>query len=257
MQPPPQSTGEQYDTTRAQVPSRIPENFPKKIPKMIPCWAFGMTYPEHGKEVGLQGGAFFKKNTLPLISSEGPRGRPYLDYEGEIGLIIYRSTPQQFGYCLLNDWTDRGIQVENYNPKNMGPGFSLAKSFDGALSVGPQLVIGDESIWEHLELKLFVNDELRQRLKASDCKHRPSFFYNEVFKTEKESDWALVATGTSHGTIFQAPTNLQKIFLFASTGFSLKKAQKKWLNRFQFLRPGDRIRMESSILGAQDTCIKS
>ena len=220
-------------------------------------WGYAMTYPGHQEEVQLQDSFYFRKNGTAVSANTPIAYRPNLDYEAEIGLLLHKSNPDRFGYLLVNDWTDRGIQVATHDADNMAPGFTEAKSFEESLHVGSLLIIGNEAVWDRLEVILKVNGEIRQRLIAKQCLMRPSQVATEIFKETGTDEWALVATGTTDGIQFKAPSFIQKITLIISSGFSKKRAEDKWLKQLSFLQPGDTIEFDSEMLGKNTATVIS
>jgi len=116
-----------------------------------PTWAYAFTYRMHQEETGL-GHIFFFEKHGKAESACGPiKHRPALDYEAELALLLNRNDPERFGFLLANDLTDRAVQVHNYDRRRPGSGFSVAKSFPGALRIGPLLVMAGGSLWPQLE----------------------------------------------------------------------------------------------------------
>ncbi|MEN8128463.1 MAG: fumarylacetoacetate hydrolase family protein [Planctomycetota bacterium] len=215
----------------------------------VDTWGYAMTYPSHQKEVRLEDVFHFRKFGPAVGANSNILFRPHLDYESEIGILMQRGNSHRFGYILVNDWTDRGIQVRTYDAGNMAPGFTAAKSFKDALHVGYLLVVGNAAVWEKLEIELRINGEKRQHLIARDCFIRPGQVFTKIFNEKDAGEWAFVATGTTGGVQFQSPTIWQKIGLMMTSGFSKKEAIDRWLAQLSFLQPGDRIEFYSTMLG--------
>jgi 2-keto-4-pentenoate hydratase/2-oxohepta-3-ene-1,7-dioic acid hydratase in catechol pathway len=97
-----------------------------------------------------------------------PRGYQRTDYEGELAVVIGRSTrcvrpanalEHLFGYTILNDVTVRDLQVKDVQ-------FTRAKGFDSFCPVGPCIATGlDPSA---LNLQTRVNGAVRQKSSTSD-----------------------------------------------------------------------------------------
>jgi len=221
----------------------------------IPCIGYALTYPGHQEEVSLEDILYFKKNATADPARDDILYRERLDYEAEIGVLIRKDRRDRFGYLMVNDLTDRGIQVRTFNPDDMAPGFSLAKSFEGALRVGPLLVVGNEASWDTMRIDLYLNGAMRQRLRADECLIRPGDFVDKHFDDGTGSSWILVATGTTDGVLFQSPDLWDKIILFFGAGFSMEEAEEDWLDHFRFLQPGDRIDLVSPALGRASASI--
>lgn len=218
----------------------------------------GLSYPDHQDEVKLENTVFFEKNAEPTTLLEPVPWRETLDYELEVSLLLHRSEPDLFGYLLHNDYTDRGIQVREFNEKDPGPGFSLAKSFPGSNAHGVFMKVGDDSLWETLRAELFLNGVQRQKVESKFNVLKPRDIHTIVFANDslhQGAEWVLVGTGTPAGTIFRAPSLAEKLWLYIQSGFSKEKAQKKWLSRFDFLTVKDSLKMESEYLGSFENVI--
>ena len=215
----------------------------------INCWAYALTYTKHQKETSMKESFRFSKSSpaYNMFSSIGYRS--YLDYEAEIGILMNKHNPDRFGYVMVNDLTDRGIQARTFNRENPAPGFSKAKSFNGSLRVGPLLLLGDDALWNDIEITLLLNSEIRQQVYGRECLMNPRQFHQETFSTEKEKDWVLIASGTSAGVIFHTPKTFEKLMLFVQSGFNNNRAVEKWLSTLHFLKVDDEIEFQSPLLG--------
>jgi 2-keto-4-pentenoate hydratase/2-oxohepta-3-ene-1,7-dioic acid hydratase in catechol pathway len=136
--------------------------------------AAGTNYPEHAGESGVKDGPFlFPK----LVAPTGPRARVsagdgLLDYEVELAWVALEPfagerAPATMGLVLCNDYTDRATLLRHVDPWDpaSGIGFTTGKSFPGYLPVGDLFVVPRDfrSFGADLELRLWVNGELRQR----------------------------------------------------------------------------------------------
>jgi 2-keto-4-pentenoate hydratase/2-oxohepta-3-ene-1,7-dioic acid hydratase in catechol pathway len=218
----------------------------------IECRGYALTYEKHREEVDME-----TLETLCRFPKAGPAQsmflpvayRSNLDYEAEIGMLVNRNDPSRFGYFMVNDLTDRGIQARTYDKKNPAPGFAEAKRFEGALRAGPLLMIGDASLFDEIKIRLSVNGEIRQRVNGWECMLTPEQIHQDVFSSTETGEWALIASGTSGGTIFYTPNILQKLMLFSRSGFSMDRAKERWLASFPFLAADDEIEFQSPQLG--------
>ncbi len=221
----------------------------------VTCWAYALTYHEHRREARLDTSFKFPKGGPALAISHPVKYRANLDYEAELGLLMRRADTNRFGYILVNDLTDRGIQVREYDEKNPVPSFSHSKTFEESLRVGPLLAVGDAAAWQALDVTLAVNGEQRQHVAARDCVYDPQRFHGEVFSDANGPEWSLVASGTGGGVIFRQPSFAGKLWLFVSSGFSVNGAKEKLLRKLDFLKPGDRITMQASTLGQSSAIV--
>jgi 2-keto-4-pentenoate hydratase/2-oxohepta-3-ene-1,7-dioic acid hydratase in catechol pathway len=143
--------------------------------------AIGMNYKEHAEEARRAGIAvptsqlWFNKQVScihgPRAPIHLPRVSKALDYEGELGVVIRRrchgvSSAEAPGYIagflVCNDVSVRDWQMRS-------PTFTLGKSFPTHGPIGPWITTVDEiADPEALDLRLFVNGELRQSARTSD-----------------------------------------------------------------------------------------
>ncbi|MEO5667812.1 MAG: fumarylacetoacetate hydrolase family protein [Bdellovibrionota bacterium] len=212
----------------------------------------GLSYQDHRDDVAVQTTVIFEKNASPTRLSDPVPYREYLDYETEVSLLLHRNEPTLFGYLMHNDLSDRSIQVENFDAKNLGPGFSKAKSFERANAHGTLMAVGDANLWKKLRIRFRVNGEARQQLDTSLNILTPEGIHARVFEDStlsQDAEWVVIGTGTPIGTVFRAPTLVEKLALVLRAGFSQKRARKLWLASFSFLQPGDVLEFHSEILG--------
>ncbi len=191
--------------------------------------AVGTNYPEHAADAGTVRPFLFPKLVQPGLSGDPVSVRGgLLDYEVEIAVLPLEPLPQGeqprfLGLMLANDFTDREtlMHAVDRNDIESGKGFTTGKSFPGYLPVGNLLVIPRD--WRafvgRLELRLFVNDALRQRSRATEMvwdvdrvlaetwlrkdlrwQHRAEQV--ALFDGDAISARTLVLTGTPHGTVF-------------------------------------------------------
>ena len=134
--------------------------------------AIGLNYADHVAETGRDKPSFpmfFNKQATCVVGPNDPIHLPRvskaLDYEGELGFVIgrrCRHVPRDraheviAGYLIVDDVSVRDWQMR-------APTMTLGKSFDTHGPIGPWIVTPDEIGDPHaLDLKTFVNDELRQ-----------------------------------------------------------------------------------------------
>lgn len=138
---------------------------------------FALTYADHAAELGVappeQLAVFFKPpssligHRVPVVH---PRGARYMHYEVELAVVIGRQCRRVRqeeaydvirGYTIANDVTVRDYIVDFYRPP------VKAKGWDTFGPLGPYLVEGEIDDPHHLELRAFVNGEMRQRSNTS------------------------------------------------------------------------------------------
>lgn len=200
-------------------------------------YCIGLNYAAHAAETGAEKPAepliFSKANTSlagpqdPIII---PRGSVKTDWEVELGIVIgkrasYISEDQVAdhiaGYVAVNDVSERDFQ------KHRGGQWIKGKSAPSFGKIGPWLVTSDEiPDPQALELRLWVNDALRQNSSTSDMIFPVVTLvaYMSQFFELRPGD--IIATGTPSGV---------------GAGMSPP----------QFLRAGDQVRLEVAGLGQQ------
>lgn len=191
--------------------------------------AVGTNYPEHANDAGTTTPFLFPKIVQPGISGDAvSAGKGLLDYEVEITVMPLEplrkgQSPRYLGILLANDFTDRETLMHaiDRNDVESGKGFTTGKSFPGYLPVGPLLVIPRDyrAFVREVEIRLFVNDGLRQRALGSQMvwdvdevlaqtmarkdvrwDHRGQQV--ALFGGEAIAPRTLILTGTPHGTVF-------------------------------------------------------
>lgn len=99
-----------------------------------------------------------------------------LDWEAELGIIIGKkgkyinqkeARDYILGYTCINDLSERYLQLETEDTQ-----YTKGKGFDNAAPIGPYLVTKDDvPNPNQLQIKLWVNGELRQDFNSSDYIH--------------------------------------------------------------------------------------
>jgi len=125
-----------------------------------------------------------------------------LDYEIELAIVIGRAgrdiAPEQaidhiFGYTIVNDITARDLQTRH------GQWFK-GKSLDGTCPIGPVVTLaGAIADPNALDLKLWVNDDLRQSSNTSDMLFNVMQIVSEVSAGMTLEPGDIIATGTPSG----------------------------------------------------------
>ncbi|AMU04675.1 MULTISPECIES: fumarylacetoacetate hydrolase family protein [Burkholderia] len=218
---------EGYSIDRIQFDAPIPD--PQKY------LAIGMNYQDHAEEARAAGipipktQLWFNKQvtciTGPYADVQRPRVSDKLDYEAELGVVIGRrcryvseadARSVVGGYFVANDVTARDWQAAS-------PTFTLGKSFDTHGPIGPWITTDDEVGDPHaLEMRLFVNGELRQRQVTGNMIYNIWQQIHHLSQVMTLEPGDLIATGTCAGV-----------------GIALNR----------FLQPGDVVRVEIDGLG--------
>ena len=201
----------------------------------------GLNYSDHARETGAEVPpepvVFLKANSAicgPDDDIEKPRGSTKLDWEVELGLVIgrrakYVSEAQAmdhlFGYCLINDVSEREFQLDRSGTWDKG------KGCDTFGPIGPWLVTRDEiADPTALHMWLEVNGKRFQDGSTATMVYKPAFLISYVsqFMTLMPGD--VISTGTPPG---------------------VGMGQKPPL----FLQVGDRIRLGIEGLGIQQQTV--
>jgi 2-keto-4-pentenoate hydratase/2-oxohepta-3-ene-1,7-dioic acid hydratase in catechol pathway len=189
------------------------------IPGKIIC--VGMNYKSHILE---QDGRFPEKPVLFAKSNSSiikngeniiyPAQTTQLDYEVELAVIIGKKmkniTESQvpdfiYGYTVMNDITARDCQ------KSDGQWFR-AKSFDTFAPIGPEIILKENlTNAQNLNLKSYVNGELRQNANTSDMIFKINELISFISMSQTLERGDLISTGTPAGVgIFMKEKKLLK-----------------------------------------------
>ncbi len=130
---------------------------------------------ERGGSLGGEFPVFFNKQISCIVGSGDaiviPAISPQVDYEGELAVVIGRRASNVSiaealeyvaGYTIAND-----VSVRDWQQRS--PTMTLGKSFDTHGPLGPWLVTSDDiADPQSLEIRTYVNDELRQRASTEE-----------------------------------------------------------------------------------------
>jgi 2-keto-4-pentenoate hydratase/2-oxohepta-3-ene-1,7-dioic acid hydratase in catechol pathway len=206
----------------------------------------GKNYHEHAHEFtrsGFDSSATSKENaipTAPIIFTKPPETviadgeairypagvSDSLDYEAELTVVIGKggrgirsanALDHVWGYTIVNDVTARDWQGRHKQ-------WFLGKSFDTFCPMGPWIVTADEVDVANLQVRCWINDELRQDANTSDLIFDVPTLIETISAGITLFPGDLIATGTPAGV---------------GIGFTPPK----------YLKPGDRIRIEIAGIG--------
>jgi 2-keto-4-pentenoate hydratase/2-oxohepta-3-ene-1,7-dioic acid hydratase in catechol pathway len=207
------------------------------IPNPPKYLAIGLNYKDHVDEILKRGGKapehqmWFNKNVScingPYDPIHLPKVSEALDYEGELGVVIGKRCKNVSradalgvigGYLVIDDVTCRDWQRKTTQ-------WTLGKSFDTHGPIGPWLVTPDEiADPQDLEMRLFVNGELRQKTSTGGMVYDIAAQIVELSTVMTLEPGDIIATGTCSGAGF---------------GFTPQR----------FLKVGDVVRVEIDKLG--------
>jgi ureidoglycolate lyase len=199
--------------------------------------AIGLNYADHIAESNMgtpEHQVWFSKAPTcangPYDPIQVPKVSQALDYEAELVAVIGRggrhigrddAAGAIFGYCCGNDATERAWQHRT-------PQWVLGKSFDTHAPFGPWITTADEVADPHvLAIRCLVNDEVRQN---SNTRHLVFDVWDQIEHLSK--------------AMTLEPGDL----IFTGTPGGIGAA----MNPRQFLKDGDRVRIEIEGLGALD-----
>lgn len=170
----------------------------------------GLNFADHAEESGMElpkEPVIFAKYTSAICGPNDPilipRGAEKVDWEVELGLVIgkpakYVSEDKALehlaGYCLVNDVSERGFQLERAGQ------WSKGKSSDNFGPVGPWLATPDEiKDPDALAMWCDVNGERMQDGTTATMIFKPAFLisYLSQFFTLYPGD--IISTGTPAG----------------------------------------------------------
>jgi len=211
----------------------------------------GKNYAEHAAEFSKSGFDSSAKDgehapeapvvfTKPFTSVIGPGDviPPHadvvkqLDYEAELTIVIGKggrgirkadALDHVFGYTIVNDVTARDLQKLHRQ-------WFLGKALDGFCPMGPYLVTADEFDAADLDVKCWVNGELRQNANTAQLIFDIPTLIETISAGITLMPGDLIATGTPAGV---------------GIGFTPPK----------FLRSGDTVRIEIQHLGVLENTV--
>jgi 2,4-didehydro-3-deoxy-L-rhamnonate hydrolase len=204
-------------------------------PSSVIC--VGMNYAAHAAESGSNPPTvpiIFHKapNTVggPFDAVAIPRGSTKTDWEVELGVVIgrrasYLESPRQAldhvaGYVTVNDLSERTFQLEV-----SGGQWSKGKSCAGFCPTGPYLVTPDEIDAGDLQLRSWVNGEIRQDSSTRDLIFGVEQVIYDLSQFLVLEPGDLICTGTPEGVALSG--------------------------RFPYLKAGDVVDIEVAGLGRQ------
>ena len=205
------------------------------IPRPGKIWAIGLNYADHIAESGMgtpEHQVWFSKAPTsangPFDPIDVPKVSQALDYEAEMVAVIgtggrhisrANAASAVFGYCVGNDATERAWQHRT-------PQWVVGKSFDTHAPFGPWITTADEVPDPHaLAIRCTVNGETRQ---DSNTRHLVFNVWDQLVH------------------LSQAMTLEAGDLIFTGTPGGIGAAMKP----MQFLKAGDRVRIEIETLGA-------
>lgn len=181
----------------------------------------------------------FMKPTSAVCGPHDPilytRHTKKLDWEAELGVVIGKKgkyIPKDkageyvLGYTCINDLSERYLQLETGDTQ-----YTKGKGFDNAAPIGPYLVTKDEiPNARNLQIKLWVNGELRQNFNTSDYIHNEEEVISYLSRYFTLYPGDVISMGSAPGNA------------------------KSW-GEDMFLKPGDKVVLSIAELGQQEKTV--
>ena len=169
--------------------------------------AVGLNYYDHAEEMKKKPPIepmIFLKSPSSLISFKDSIMLPNhmsskVDYEGELGIVIKKeakwvNTNEAKNYILggicVNDVTARDLQAIDIQ-------FGRGKNFDTFCPIGPY--ISDEIDYQNLEIRTYLNGELKQNSNTNLMVHKIDFLVSFISKIMTLNRGDIILTGTPGG----------------------------------------------------------
>jgi 5-oxopent-3-ene-1,2,5-tricarboxylate decarboxylase/2-hydroxyhepta-2,4-diene-1,7-dioate isomerase len=179
-------------------------------PKHGTFLALGLNYKDHAKELDFKPPAeplLFLKASSSLTGhkqiSPRPDGVQMMHYEGELVVVVGRTASRVkrsdamdyvLGYTIANDYAVRDYLEDFYRPN------LRVKSRDALTPLGPCIVDMEDVADPHaLEIRTFVNGELRQQGNTRDLVFDIPFLLEHVTSFMTLQPFDMISTGTPKG----------------------------------------------------------
>jgi len=170
----------------------------------------GLNYADHAAESGMalpDEPVVFMKATSAIVGPDDPVIRPHgsekLDWEVELGVVIGREAryvseaealDHVAGYCVINDVSERGFQLER------GGTWDKGKGCDSFGPIGPWLVTRDEAgNVDDLAMWLKVNGRTFQDGSTATMVFKPAFLVSYLSRFMSLQPGDVISTGTPPG----------------------------------------------------------
>lgn len=217
----------------------------------------GANYRQHMIESGMDPDVktynmIFTKASSCIVAADSdvikPKRVQFLDYEIELGLVMRQAihgpvdvTDDNLheyvaGAVIVNDYSARDVQIPQMQ-------FYKGKSFRTFGPVGPWLTLLEPreiSALRSLQLKLTVNDKLRQNDTTANLVYGPAETLTELSRVHDLEAGDLLATGTPAGCALSVPSpTKQKMAAMLPEKAKWEMFLKVQAARPQYLKPGD------------------
>ena len=178
-----------------------------------------VNYRAHATGVGPPSQPYFFTKPSTAVLGPGEPIQPHshmskeVDWETELALVIGREARDVSagdaygviaGFTIVNDVSHREYQFNKRAPdlrQRYGMNWTQGKGLDGSCPIGPWIVLRDELPEPYpLQIRTWVNGELRQDASTSDMVHKIPALVAEITRGMTFYPGDIIATGTPHGT---------------------------------------------------------
>jgi len=223
----------------------------------------GANYRQHMIESGMDPDVkhfnmIFTKATSCIVAADSdlikPRHVRFLDYEIELGLVLKQEIKEKAqvtdsnlhefvaGVVIVNDYSARDVQIPQMQ-------FYKGKSYRTFGPVGPYLCLlspNEMKYLKTLQLRLTVNEEVRQNDNTANLVFGPAETLSELSGLQDFAAGDLIATGTPSGCALTVPSPAkQRLGALLPDAMKWKIFLKAQAARTQYLKIGDVV--EASI----------
>jgi 2-keto-4-pentenoate hydratase/2-oxohepta-3-ene-1,7-dioic acid hydratase in catechol pathway len=146
---------------------------------------------------------FYVGNHTAFVADGEPLRYPphtrWLDFELEVGFVLAGEGPEIAGFVLVNDWSARDIQADEYQRGMFGP---VVKTKTFANSMGSTVVTADEvlpRLAAGLAAEVRVNGEVWARSSTAGAQHGPEAMVAYAGEGERLGAGDLFSMGTLPG----------------------------------------------------------
>jgi acylpyruvate hydrolase len=195
---------------------------------------------ERSRQRGI--GGFWKMTSLAVDPEDEityPEKTRYLDYEGEVAVVIGKPAKDAkakdlldhvWGYTLQNDWSARDHRDNLVGTLT----FAGMKNWDGSASIGPCIVVGEIPDPQNVDFETRVNGEVRQHGNTSGMTFSFAEYIEFVTRDTTFNPGDMIAAGTCKGTAMDSTPRVEG---------------GDFANDKLFLKPGDIVEVSSSAIG--------
>lgn len=196
---------------------------------------------QRSRERGI--GGFWKLAALAADPDQDvayPAKTQWLDYEGEVAIVIGKQVRDAkasdlagcvWGYTLQNDWSARDQRDNVVGTLSM----NLMKNWDGSVSIGPVICVGEIEDPQDVPFQTRVNGEVRQTGNTRDMTFSFAEYLEYATRDITFQPGDMIAAGTCKGTAMDSTPRVE------GGGFVSDKL---------FLKVGDVVEVSSPQIGA-------